>query len=54
MLVVKGHCKEECTDYKETFSPIAKLEVVRIFLVYFAHKKFEVFQMDLKRAFLKC
>lgn len=33
-------------------SPVARLEYVRIFLAYTAHKNFEVYQMDVKCAFL--
>nr|GFD49437.1 retrovirus-related Pol polyprotein from transposon TNT 1-94 [Tanacetum cinerariifolium] len=31
---------------------IARMEAIRIFLVYDAHKSFAVFQMDVKTAFL--
>ncbi|KAL7618098.1 hypothetical protein Lser_V15G04336 [Lactuca serriola] len=50
--VVKGYCQEEGIDDEETFSPVARLESVRIFLAYAAHKYFEVFSMDVKCAFL--
>ncbi|KAL8133942.1 hypothetical protein AgCh_009127 [Apium graveolens] len=39
-------------DYDETFAPVARMEAIRIFLAYAAHKKFKVFQMDVKSAFL--
>ncbi|KAI3791236.1 hypothetical protein L2E82_04934 [Cichorium intybus] len=51
-LVVKGYCQEEGIDYEETFAPVARLESVRIFLAYAAHKCFDVYQMDVKCAFL--
>jgi len=51
-LVVKGYCQEEGIDYEETFAPVARLESVRIFLAYAAHKNFDVYQMDVKCAFL--
>jgi len=51
-LVVKGYFQEEGIDYEETFSPVARLESVRIFLAYAAHKNFDVYQMDAKWAFL--
>ena len=38
--------------YDETFAPVARLEAIRMFLAYAAHKKFKVFQMDVKSAFL--
>ncbi|KAJ9539456.1 hypothetical protein OSB04_032189 [Centaurea solstitialis] len=51
-LVAQGHRQEEGIDYDETFAPVAKLEAIRIFLAYAAHMKFQVFQMDVKSAFL--
>ncbi|KAI3772163.1 hypothetical protein L6452_03343 [Arctium lappa] len=51
-LVAKGYCQEEGIDYDETFAPIARLEAIRIFLAYAAHKGFKVDQMDVKSAFL--
>ncbi|KAI3715136.1 hypothetical protein L6452_22105 [Arctium lappa] len=51
-LVAKGYCQEEGIDYDETFAPVARLEAIRIFLDYAAHKGFKVYQMDVKSAFL--
>ena len=51
-LVVKGYSQQEGIDYEETFAPVARLEAVRIFLAYAAHKDFDVYQMDVKCAFL--
>nr|GFB58065.1 copia protein [Tanacetum cinerariifolium] len=39
-------------DYDETFSPVARIEAIRLFLAYAAHKDFFVFQMDIKTVFL--
>nr|GEW48552.1 hypothetical protein [Tanacetum cinerariifolium] len=39
-------------DYDETFAPIARIEAIRLFMAYAAHKDFTVFQMDVKTAFL--
>ncbi|GKA39284.1 retrovirus-related pol polyprotein from transposon TNT 1-94 [Tanacetum coccineum] len=39
-------------DYDETFAPVARIEAIRLFLAYAAHKDFTVFQMDVKTAFL--
>nr|GEX88088.1 uncharacterized mitochondrial protein AtMg00810-like [Tanacetum cinerariifolium] len=36
----------------ESFAPVARMEAIRIFLAYAAHKSFTVFQMDVKTAFL--
>ncbi|KAL8091024.1 hypothetical protein AgCh_040206 [Apium graveolens] len=45
-------CLLEGIGYDVTFAPVARLEAIRIFLAYVAHKKFKVFQMDVKSAFL--
>nr|GFB89146.1 integrase, catalytic region, zinc finger, CCHC-type, peptidase aspartic, catalytic [Tanacetum cinerariifolium] len=43
---------EEGIDFKESFAPVARLEVVRIFIAYATHKSFPIYQMDVKTAFL--
>nr|GEZ64420.1 hypothetical protein [Tanacetum cinerariifolium] len=47
-LVVRGYCQEEGIDFEEPFAPVARMEAVRIFFSYDAHKSFTVFQMDVK------
>ena len=39
-------------DYDETFSPVAMLKSVRIMLVIAAFYDYEIWQMDVKTAFL--
>nr|GFB34774.1 retrotransposon protein, putative, Ty1-copia subclass [Tanacetum cinerariifolium] len=51
-LVVKGYRQEEGIDFEESFALVARMEAIRIFLVYAAHKSFTVFQMDVKTTFL--
>nr|GEW72253.1 retrovirus-related Pol polyprotein from transposon TNT 1-94 [Tanacetum cinerariifolium] len=51
-LVVRGYCQEEGLDFEESFAPVARMEAIRIFLAYVAHKSFIVYQMDVKTAFL--
>nr|GFB50462.1 retrovirus-related Pol polyprotein from transposon TNT 1-94 [Tanacetum cinerariifolium] len=51
-LVVRGYRQEEGIDFEESFAPVARMEAIRIFLAYAAHKSFLVFQMDVKTAFL--
>ncbi|KAK6148326.1 hypothetical protein DH2020_019238 [Rehmannia glutinosa] len=51
-LVAKGYFQEEGIDFDETFAPVARLEAIRMFLAYAAHKNFTVYQMDVKNAFL--
>ncbi|GJT69951.1 retrovirus-related pol polyprotein from transposon TNT 1-94 [Tanacetum coccineum] len=51
-LVVRGYRQEEGIDFEESFAPVARMEAIRIFLAYVAHKSFTVFQMDVKTTFL--
>nr|GEZ49600.1 Gag-Pol polyprotein [Tanacetum cinerariifolium] len=51
-LVVRGYRQEEGLDFEESFAPVARMEAIRIFLAYVAHKLFTVFQMDVKTTFL--
>nr|GEV66786.1 hypothetical protein [Tanacetum cinerariifolium] len=51
-LVMRGYCQEEGIDFEESFAPVARMEDIRIFLAYAAHKSFSMFQMDVKTAFL--
>ncbi|GAB2292076.1 hypothetical protein Dimus_038187 [Dionaea muscipula] len=52
-LVAQGYSQQEGIDFDETFAPVARLEAIRLLLAYAAHKKFKVFQMDVKSTFLK-
>ncbi|GKB80183.1 retrovirus-related pol polyprotein from transposon TNT 1-94, partial [Tanacetum coccineum] len=47
-LVAKGYGQEEGIDYEESFAPVARLEAVRNFVAYAAHKNFPIYQMDVK------
>nr|GEW20110.1 hypothetical protein [Tanacetum cinerariifolium] len=51
-LVTRGYRQEEGIDFVESFAPVARLEAIRIFLAYAAHKNMVVYQMDVKTAFL--
>nr|GEU68284.1 retrovirus-related Pol polyprotein from transposon TNT 1-94 [Tanacetum cinerariifolium] len=44
--------KNEGIDFEESFAPVARLEAVRLFIVYATHKSFIVYQMDVKTTFL--
>nr|GFC05067.1 uncharacterized mitochondrial protein AtMg00820-like [Tanacetum cinerariifolium] len=47
-----GYSQQEGIDYDETFTSVAQIEAIRLFLAYAAHTDFTVFQMDVKTAFL--
>ncbi|GJX18302.1 putative ribonuclease H-like domain-containing protein [Tanacetum coccineum] len=51
-LVAQGYTQEEGIDYDEVFSPVARIEAIRLFLAYASFKDFIVYQMDIKSAFL--
>jgi hypothetical protein len=51
-LVAKGYAQVTGLDFGETFAPVARLESIRILLVYADHHSFRLFQMDVKSAFL--
>ncbi|GJS75550.1 putative ribonuclease H-like domain-containing protein [Tanacetum coccineum] len=51
-LVAQGYTQEESIDYDEVFSPVARIEAIRLFLAYVSFKDFVVYQMDVKSAFL--
>ncbi|GJT13409.1 retrovirus-related pol polyprotein from transposon TNT 1-94 [Tanacetum coccineum] len=51
-LVAKGFRQEEGLDFEESFTPVARLEAIRIFIANAASKNMTVYQMDVKTAFL--
>nr|GEY17351.1 integrase, catalytic region, zinc finger, CCHC-type, peptidase aspartic, catalytic [Tanacetum cinerariifolium] len=50
--LLKGYAQEEGIDFEESFTPVACLEAVWIFVAYAAYKSFPNYQMDVKTAFL--
>nr|GEV45452.1 putative ribonuclease H-like domain-containing protein [Tanacetum cinerariifolium] len=51
-LVTQGHTQEKGIDYDEVFTPVARIEAIRLFLAYASFKDFVVYQMDVKSAFI--
>ncbi|GJR37488.1 reverse transcriptase domain-containing protein [Tanacetum coccineum] len=51
-LVAQGYSQEKGINYDETFTPVARIEAIRIFLAFATYMNFIVFQMDVKSAFL--
>jgi hypothetical protein len=51
-LVCKGYAQVEGVDFEETFSPVSRMEAIRMILAYACSKRIKVYQMDVKSTFL--
>ena len=51
-LVCKGYAQVEGIEFEETFSPVARMETIRLLLAYDCSNNIKVYQMDVKSAFL--
>nr|GEY91758.1 hypothetical protein [Tanacetum cinerariifolium] len=51
-LVAKGYRQEEGINFEESFSPVARIEAIRIFIANAASKNMTIYQMDVKTSFL--
>ncbi|GJW93594.1 retrovirus-related pol polyprotein from transposon TNT 1-94 [Tanacetum coccineum] len=51
-LVAHGYRQEEGIHFEESFASVARLEAIRIFIVFAAHMNMVVYQKDVKIAFL--
>nr|GEZ19432.1 putative ribonuclease H-like domain-containing protein [Tanacetum cinerariifolium] len=51
-LVAQEHTQEEGINYEEVFTPVARIEAIRLFLAYASFMGFMVYQIDVKSAFM--
>jgi hypothetical protein len=51
-LMVKGYSHIEGLDFDKTFTPVSRLESIRILLAYATQHDFNLYQMNVKSAFL--
>nr|GFA82042.1 retrovirus-related Pol polyprotein from transposon TNT 1-94 [Tanacetum cinerariifolium] len=51
-LVAKGYRQEEGIDFEESFTPVACIEAIRIFIANATSRNMTVYQMDVKTDFL--
>ncbi|GJY30519.1 retrovirus-related pol polyprotein from transposon TNT 1-94 [Tanacetum coccineum] len=51
-LVAQGFRQEEGINFEESFTPVARIEAIRIFVENAAHNNITIYQMDIKTAFL--
>nr|GFB39720.1 hypothetical protein [Tanacetum cinerariifolium] len=48
-LVVNGHRQKEGINFEESFTPVARIEAIRIFIANVASKNMTIYQMDAPR-----
>lgn len=51
-LVAKGYSQEQGIDYTEVYAPVARMDTIRTIITTAAQKKWEIYQLDVKSAFL--
>ncbi|GKA52756.1 MAK10-like protein [Tanacetum coccineum] len=52
VLLQKGTSRKKALILRSHFTPVARLEAVRMFIAYATHKNITIFQMDVKTTFL--
>jgi len=51
-LVAKGYKQREGIDYGEVFTPVARLETIKLMISLAAQQRWKIYQLDVKSAFL--
>lgn len=51
-MVAKGYIQEQGVDFDDMFSPVTRMETVRLLFAFAAHKGWVIYHLDVKMAFL--
>lgn len=51
-VVAKGYAQREGEDYDKIFSPIARIETIRLFMALGTQRRWRLYQLDVKTTFL--
>ncbi|GAA0143128.1 transmembrane signal receptor [Lithospermum erythrorhizon] len=51
--VAKGYSQKEGVDYSEVFTPVARMDIIRMIVSITIHKEWKIYQLDVKSAFLQ-
>lgn len=51
-LVANGYSQQPHIDYEEIFSPVAHLDTIRALISFAAQRKYKLYQLDARLAFL--
>ena len=51
-LVAQGYNQQEGIDFDETYAHVVRTEAIRLLIVFPSYKRFKLYQMDVKTAFL--
>jgi hypothetical protein len=51
-LIAKGYKQQYGVDYEDVFALVVRMETVRLMISLAAHKRWKIFPMDVKLAFL--
>ena len=51
-LVTKRYNQDERIDFNKIYSPVARLEVIRLLFIFVCYMNFKQYQMDVKNIFL--
>ena len=50
-LLHKGYSQEEGIDFDESFTPVVRIEAIRMLVAFAYYMDFKLYQMDVKNAF---